>query len=255
MSQEHPAEEALITLFFDEGDEETARHVRQCPICQAKLGEWAEFDLSMMGLFYRLECPEPDVLARHIEQRLPATEAARVKEHVAHCSYCQEDLAALHFYSPVDEEPAQESRWAAMIDGVRRLFHAQLLPPLQLQPVQRGWMSRSNESQDKKPLTYQYHTPEYDILLTVMPDASDKTDVVGQIMPLAESRTPVQGKVYFFEDGKMLEPVDIAPSGIFHLTGILSGSIHLQIEIEPDVGIELDVYLANNNGSSRHDPL
>jgi hypothetical protein len=55
-------------------------------------------------------CPEPDLLAAYCEHSLNASEIARVEEHFANCSRCQEELAAMVLSEPPHEK-AKARQW------------------------------------------------------------------------------------------------------------------------------------------------
>ena len=232
MYTEHPTEEKLTALLFDEGDEETKRHLRHCAFCQARMAELADFHFALAETFYRLTCPEPDVLTRYLEHRLARDEEAAVRGHISHCQHCQEALAAISPYVGSLSNTETPGWWAAMADGARRFFRAQLAPSPRLQPA-RGDESRF----------YHYHTPEFDILFSIMPVASDAFTLVGQMTPLSDSDAPLQGRVRTAIPETEQAPVVIDETGVFQIDDLPAGRYLFQIEIDPDVAIELEVDL------------
>jgi hypothetical protein len=103
-------DDALSLALDGFADEDTQRHLAQCPACAARLEDMRLFDNRLRGRLRRFECPPPQQLIEYQLKMLSGDEAERVKKHVADCPRCQRDLAELDgFLNLQDEEPIPDN--------------------------------------------------------------------------------------------------------------------------------------------------
>lgn len=101
---EHPSHTALSSFADGQlhGEDRLAvsRHLPDCPVCRqvvAELGQIAErlrAVLRTRGL-PEADCPDDEVISAYCDGTLPSGVASMLKTHIASCSYCEEQAAAL----------------------------------------------------------------------------------------------------------------------------------------------------------------
>jgi putative zinc finger protein len=94
-----------LSLAIDgNADEATRQHVARCPACRMRLEKMRQFERHLQRRLSRFECPAPQHLADYHAGMLDAEAAEAVREHLAGCPRCQDDLAALKIFLKLEAE-------------------------------------------------------------------------------------------------------------------------------------------------------
>ncbi|MBA3873912.1 MAG: hypothetical protein H0X30_32675 [Anaerolineae bacterium] len=89
------SDEALSLALDGLANQETQEHLLQCPACNARLTNMKRLDFVLQQRLRRFDCPSPQELADYQTGLLDADPTTVVKQHLADCPRCQNDLAML----------------------------------------------------------------------------------------------------------------------------------------------------------------
>ena len=84
-------EPSLLSAFCDAAasatdEREVAAHLERCPRCRSTVAEERRLKQALATLV----CPEPETLARFVDEVLPAGKLEQVAAHVLRCEPCRE---------------------------------------------------------------------------------------------------------------------------------------------------------------------
>ncbi|MBE0689280.1 MAG: zf-HC2 domain-containing protein [Anaerolineae bacterium] len=97
------SEEALSLALDGLADEETQRHLALCPGCSARLADMKQFEDALMKRLGRFDCPPAQELTDYQFGMLDEAKATAVRQHLASCPRCQDELALLTPFLDDDE--------------------------------------------------------------------------------------------------------------------------------------------------------
>lgn len=107
----------LIAAADGEADEATLAHLRACPHCAARVGQFRMLQARLRRRLYRLYCPTSDVLVDYCQGLLDPYHRAAVSHHLAICPHCANEIALME-------------RSAPHLDGLGLSIPARLIVPL-----------------------------------------------------------------------------------------------------------------------------
>lgn len=96
-------DDALSLVLDGQADADTRQHLAACPGCQARLAAMQDFEAFLMTRLTRFECPTAQRLADYQAGLLVDEDARRVREHVARCPLCEDELRVLKSFIDDDE--------------------------------------------------------------------------------------------------------------------------------------------------------
>lgn len=133
-----PSDEDLIGFALDEEPlaDEKQRHLEQCPTCQRRLAHYRQANASLVGRFYRSQCPTTTELSLYSADDLPAERRLIVANHVLECPLCMQEVEEARRFlrgASIEFPPPAVAPHAL----VRRIF-ASLVKRPQLQLVVRS---------------------------------------------------------------------------------------------------------------------
>ena len=91
-------EDQLYTVLDGLGDAETLEHLAVCSYCSKRLALMQRFDTALESQLNRFECPAAQQLTDYQLNQLDAETSARIRQHVADCPRCQQELAMLDLF-------------------------------------------------------------------------------------------------------------------------------------------------------------
>ncbi|MCC6616923.1 MAG: zf-HC2 domain-containing protein [Anaerolineae bacterium] len=99
------SEEALSLALDGLADKAIQNHLASCPGCAARLAEMKQFEDALMKRLARFDCPPAQQLTDFQFGMLDSANAAAVRQHLAICPRCQDELALLiPFLNEEDDE-------------------------------------------------------------------------------------------------------------------------------------------------------
>jgi hypothetical protein len=102
-----PLSDEVLSLVLDgERDEKIQRHLDQCPACTKRLAEMRKIDFFLEKKLGRFECPPPQHLADYHTGMLDTTATEAVRQHIAQCPNCREELEMLTEFLNLSPEEA-----------------------------------------------------------------------------------------------------------------------------------------------------
>jgi hypothetical protein len=217
------AEGDLVAYLHGDATPDVAEHIVNCPFCAEQVEQLRVVDAQLLTAFYRDTCPEAEVLADFVLNRLPATEKLRVAAHVRNCARCSEVVASVRDLA--DEEPP------SLLERLRKMLAlaliAQPIAPTAVAARGEGWQRR-------------FEVEDFVITLSAQAgsltgrvrrrDAPTVTDYSGQAWLLDKTETTAQAK-----------PVEgrIDQFGRFQLAIQETGTYALLLEVgEQNVALE-----------------
>jgi len=236
MNKEHLSEADLWALLIGEGTEEMQSHVAVCRACREAYDALEALDALLEDRLYRLHCPEPEILAQYVEDRLPPEQRREVASHVAHCLPCQREVEAVAPF--VISKRTRIGEWLEVLaEGVRRVFRAYPVPQMTPHPV------RGNASQMRR-----YRTKDIEILLSLIEEPEGRNIVlVGQVVPSGtESDRQMQGRVTVrpkSREANIIHRAALDERGGFVIPSMLPGPYVFRVHLEPDRVIEFDLHV------------
>jgi hypothetical protein len=92
-----PALDDVQILSFVEGeaDDSVVAHIKECPYCSQKAGQWTRMQKHLRKQFYRVMCPTPMELGNYHLGYLPDTQKLVVAQHLRECALCKREVAEL----------------------------------------------------------------------------------------------------------------------------------------------------------------
>jgi DNA-directed RNA polymerase specialized sigma24 family protein len=122
-------EATLLDYISGVASIEIRRAVERSPACLAAAERLAATILPLMRALYRASCPEAATLIAYHERRLEGTAALLVRQHLAICHLCQEEMGTI---AALDTTPT-ERPWLG-----RRIIEAIMVSALDLPQPVRG---------------------------------------------------------------------------------------------------------------------
>jgi hypothetical protein len=106
-------------------------HLNRCPACRAKLGANLEFERRLRQALHRFDCPSPDLLRDYYWGYLPAEQQREVRDHLAWCPHCADELSELGEFMAAERAELADSLLARARQAAARvgLVIAQLVSP------------------------------------------------------------------------------------------------------------------------------
>jgi anti-sigma factor RsiW len=102
----HLREEQLIAYMDGEADDALRQHIEACDSCTARLEPFIALQRDLLRALYRLHCPDSQALGDYHLGLLAEAKALAIKEHLAECPYCPNELEALKQFLAEFEFPA-----------------------------------------------------------------------------------------------------------------------------------------------------
>jgi anti-sigma factor RsiW len=91
----HVREEQLIAYMDGEADQAIKQHIEACNACAARAEPFIALQRVLLRAFYRLHCPQSQVLGEYYLGLLPEAEVMAIQAHLAECPYCPAELEDL----------------------------------------------------------------------------------------------------------------------------------------------------------------
>ena len=91
----HVREEQLIAYMDGEADQAIKQHIEACNACAARAEPFIALQRVLLRAFYRLHCPQSQVLGDYYLGLLPEAEVMAIQAHLAECPYCPAELEDL----------------------------------------------------------------------------------------------------------------------------------------------------------------
>jgi anti-sigma factor RsiW len=106
-------------------------HLNRCPACRAKLEANLGFERRLRQALHRFDCPSPDLLRDYYWGYLPAGQQREVRDHLAWCPHCADELSELGESMAVEKAELADSLLARAQQAAARvgLIVAQLVSP------------------------------------------------------------------------------------------------------------------------------
>jgi anti-sigma factor RsiW len=91
----HVRGEQLIAYIDGEADQAVKQHIEACNACAARAEPFIALQRVLLKAFYRLHCPQSQVLGEYYLGLLPEAEVVAIQVHLAECPYCPAELEDL----------------------------------------------------------------------------------------------------------------------------------------------------------------
>lgn len=134
----------LLAYITGDATPEVRNTIMRSPACQEAVAALAREVGPLLEALYRSDCPDVATLVRYQERQLASTHQLVVRQHVAGCPVCQEEVALL---AAIDQVPLPAPQ------RLRRVIEAIFQPPKHRAAPLRGDMLH-------------YQTPQIAILLS-----------------------------------------------------------------------------------------
>lgn len=126
-----------LMAYLDDPDsnQETARHLQQCPHCREKAGSLARFQKQLKTRLYRSTCPSSEELGGYYLRMAPPNERLVIGQHLRECPHCVSEINTLAEYlnetsSQPDPGKSLKTVFAKLVSGVAGTGSLQTFPAL-----------------------------------------------------------------------------------------------------------------------------
>lgn len=231
----------LLMALDGEADPEVAMHVSQCPQCQQRAALLSSVQQAASARLYRVACPSSLELGEHHMSLLPAARSAAVRQHVAVCPHCAQELAQLDAFLSSPDPYLHPAPWQAIKRNVQvivaRLTNGPQLGGLFGQPARAPALA-GLRGEERRPLTYE--AGDAQIILEVQnsaPQAGRKT-LMGLVLGWDTEETMVR----LWRDERLVSTVPLDAFGNFTIDDLAPGPYEMFVTHEP-----AEVYIQDLN--------
>ena len=88
----------LLMALDGEADPEVTMHIADCPDCRVRTGQLQKFQNGLTNRLFRATCPPSIELGEYHLGFVPMATSATIKEHLAECPFCSQELTQLASY-------------------------------------------------------------------------------------------------------------------------------------------------------------
>lgn len=203
-------------------------HIAQCAACQE---ERAAF-LSMTSFFdvalYRQPCPDGEMLLAYQAGLLPRLERSPIKQHLADCVPCQQEVAQLAAISSTTEL----SLWERLL-----LTGKQILDTLRLPAAAQPAFALLGDEQQQQV----YQAGDFQLIISMSKPLSSSNiwQIEGQLLNERDPLMLYEGEISLLREEERAVTDEIDDLGYFILEDIESGDYQLLLEL-PTMIIPID---------------
>jgi hypothetical protein len=157
--------------YLDDPDanQETARHLAQCPHCRENAETLDLFQKRLGSRLYRSTCPSPIDLGNYFLRMLPASQRLVVAQHLRQCPLCTREVLEMEKF--LGDPSPRRDLFKAVKTLIARLPHSEAEAHSHRLPALRGG--------GKKPATFK--TDHIVITLEIQPGPDEQFTILGQM--------------------------------------------------------------------------
>ena len=228
----------LLMALDGEADPEVTMHLTHCPDCRVRTGQLQKFQDGLTNRLFRAECPPSMELGEYHLGFVPTATSAAIKQHLAECPFCSQELAQLVSYMNQPDPFLRSNPLAAVKRSVKFLVARLTSGPtvhnrmggLAFAPAFAGLRGALDA-----PLIYE--VDDIQVTLEVQDDAAlaDRKAVIGLIVGIGE----MEGlHAELWHEGEHTDSVPVDEIGNFAFNRLIPAEYELFIS-----GNDLDVHI------------
>ncbi|MEZ4864567.1 MAG: hypothetical protein R3C14_24845 [Caldilineaceae bacterium] len=246
---------ALEAYLDGEPAPDLAEVLTQNPTLQRELEEQEEFAATLQSMLYRFDCPSPQQLRAYHWQELNTAATDQVRAHLALCTHCSTELAALAEFVPAPKASPLSHLPKLALNELRervdealaklQIVVATLVTPLT--PATSGVALRSEAAtsgaQSAPPAVLLFEAENADLSVMVQPAKDDTRHLAGQLLATA----PIEPKVVRLVPADEQLPTvtaDLEPTGAFTFEQVQPGHYQLMVHAAEQTILIPDLIIA-----------
>jgi len=212
----------LLQYVDGEADTDVIAHIEKCAHCSARADQLRLSSERLSGSLYRATCPPSMELGEYHLDTLSASRSAVIKQHLADCPHCQEELAQLEEFLMDDLELSPFRAAKVLVAQLHTILEKGQEETGTLMPALAGIRSEGNVSEGA-PLVYRVDDIQISLEVHTESHQTDKKVLLGIVTGLATEGL----KVHLQQQKHSLEITEVDPGGNFILPGLIGGSYEL----------------------------
>ena len=228
----------LLMALDGEADPEVAMHIAQCPDCRVRTGRLQKFQNGLTNRLFRAACPPSIELGEYHLGFVPMATSAAIKQHLAECPFCSQELTQLASYMDQPDLFLRPGPLAAVRRTVKVLVARLISGPTAHtgmgSPAFAPALAGLRGSLDS-PLIYE--ADDIQVMLEVQDDAAiaDRKAVMGLIIGIDD---PEELHAELWHEGTCTFSTPVDEIGNFAFDGLIPADYDLFVS-----GNDLDVHI------------
>jgi hypothetical protein len=203
-------------------------HIAHCAACQAERAALLSMNSFFDVALYRQPCPEGDMLLAYQAGLLPRQERSPIKQHLADCLLCQQEVAQLAHISTTSEL----SLWERLLLTGKQFLDALRLPAA----PQPAFALLGDEQQQQI-----YQAGDFQLIISMSKPLTSTNiwQIEGQLINESDPLMQYEGEISLLGESETRARDEIDEFGYFILEKIEHGEYTLLLEL-PTIIIPID---------------